>query len=99
VVSIFLLISTVVESGVAAVGLCAGIVLICSIIVPIVGGIPHKKWIEYAFFEHWQVASHITGGFPLADWTTSGSIAVLAGWSFVCIAMGIGLFQWRDVKS
>ncbi len=99
VVSVFLLISTVAENGVAAVGLCMGMTVICSICMPILHFFSSTKWIEYTFFEQWQIAGQITNSFPLTGWTIGGSIAVLAAWIVICIASGIAIFQWRDVKS
>jgi ABC-2 type transport system permease protein len=102
VISVFMLISTVVESGVAAVGLCASLAVVCSMAVPIIKFIvtisPRARWIEYAFFEHWQVAGVVNKSFPLDSWTLTGSLVTLAVWTILFIAAGVAIFQIKDVK-
>jgi len=103
IVCFFQLISTLVQTGVAAVALCAATTIVFSIVVPIVGLVaqrsPNGKYFEYFFFEHWQIASHVTNTFPAANWTITGSLVTLGIWSALFIAASITIFQLKDVKS
>jgi ABC-2 type transport system permease protein len=102
VVSILMLISTFIDSGTVA-GLISGaLVVICTIaggiIKLVVNLLPKTRWMEYAFFMHWQIAGHANGNFPLDNWSTMGSLAVLAAWSVLCIILSIIYFQGKDIK-
>jgi len=102
VVSFFMLISTLVESGVAAVGLCASFAIFCSIMVTIIKIVapiaPRIRFFEYAFFGHWQIAGHATDTFPFDNWSIVGSLVVIGVWSLLFVAAGIAVFQLKDVK-
>jgi ABC-2 type transport system permease protein len=102
VISTFLLISTFVESGVAAVGLCASLTVFCSVAVAIFRGLaafsPRARILEYLFFSHWQIAGLGNSSFPFQNWTITGSLVTLAVWSLLFIAIGIAYFKYKDVK-
>jgi ABC-2 type transport system permease protein len=97
VISVFLLLSTMVENGTAAVGLCVGLAFVCSVIVPI-SLLLKSNWVTYIFFEHWQVAQYAVQANPLPHWNLAESLLDLYAWSVLCITAGIALFQWKDVR-
>jgi hypothetical protein len=102
VVSVFMLISTFLESGVASAMFSAGLTFFAGIAVlatkPITMMAPNAKWFQYLFFEHWQIAGHANGSFPFDNWSIIGSLGVLGAWSSVCIILGISYFQSKDIK-
>jgi ABC-2 type transport system permease protein len=105
VVSLFMLLSTIVESGVAAVGLCAGLAFICSFVESIFHLILQVStklaWVEYFFFEHWQIAGLVTQPPPMPgfySWSIVGSLVDLAVWTVFFVVAGIAIFQWKDVR-
>ncbi len=102
IVSLFLLISTLTETGIAAVGLCASLTVVFSITDGIMSKVfqlaPKSHWFEYAFFEHWGISAFATYTFDIDKWTQYGSLGVLGVWSALFIVAGMVIFWRKDIK-
>ncbi len=86
--------STVLRSGVAAVGISAAAVFVGMIVTDLAGS---NAWVGLLPFPHFQIADHLIGTFPLGGCSLGRSAAALCLWTALSVAAGLWLFQHRDV--
>ncbi len=92
--SFMLLVSTVMRTGIAAVGVCAGAVLLGFLTV---NSASDTRWIGFLLAPHLQVADHLIRQFVLAGCSLRQSVVVLCVWTVACAAAGLWFFQRRDI--
>lgn len=93
-VSFMLLISTMMRTGIAAVGTCAGAVLLGFLTVNIASD---TQWVKYLLAPHLEVTSHLIHQFWLPGCSLLQSVVTLCIWTVACATAGLWFFQRRDV--
>ena len=93
-VGLVLLLSTIVNSGVAGIGISFGAFLVGSAVIGI--GEP-RAWKSYIVFRHLDPGSHLIGIAAPGASTLAFSLGVLGAWLVACVALGLLWFQRRDI--
>lgn len=97
-VTMAFMISSVFRSGALAIGLSIFMLLGGSILSGILLFID-KPWVDYILFMNFGLASYLDGGTPIPGRPLGFSLAVLAGYYAIFIALSWFVFHRRDVAS
>jgi len=97
-VTMAFMISTVFRSGSLAIGLSIFLLLGGQMMAALLSLID-KPWVDYILFMNYGLSSYVSGGTPIPDRPFGFSLAVLAGYYVIFIALSWYVFRRRDVAA
>lgn len=97
-VTLAFMISTVFRSSALAIGLSVFMLFGGSILSSILSLID-KPWVDYILFMNFGLAAYLDGGTPIDGRPLGFSLAVLAGYYVIFIALSWSVFSRRDVAA
>jgi len=97
-VTMAFMISTVFRSGSLAIGLSIFLLMGGSMMAALLS-LVDKPWVDYVLFMNLGLAEYVSGSTPLPDRPFGFSLAVLAGYYAIFIALSWVVFNRRDVAA
>ena len=97
-VTMAFMISTVFRSGALAIGLSIFLLLGGNMMAALLS-LLDKPWVDYMLFMNYGLSTYVSGGTPIPDRPFGFSLAVLAGYYVIFIALSWYVFRRRDVAA
>lgn len=97
-VTMAFMISTVFRSSALAIGLSIFLLLGGNMMAALLS-LLDKPWVDYVLFMNYGLSTYVSGGTPIPDRPFGFSLAVLAGYYVIFIALSWYVFRRRDVAA